>query len=245
MLFCVASPFRARRHHGLTQRRTIVQLNLNLLNRLLAEARVWDALEDDHRAVVIDLLARLFVKTLVAQRGAPGALPMSETSKVKPAHTQRSAVIYVRQSSPTQVLNNRESTERQYALVQRAIDLGWPRDQVIIVDEDQAVSAAGIAKRAGFAQLTADVALLKVGIIVGLEVSRLARNNANWYRLLDLCGITDTLLADTDGIYHPALFNDRLILGLNRPDTYSTSYSTFRWGGEFRCEVPMPSRRQM
>ena len=139
---------------------------------------------------------------------------MSDTSKVKPTHTQRAAVIYIRQSSPTQVVHNRESTERQYALVQRAIDLGWPRDQITILDEDLGVSADGIAKRAGFAQLTADVALLKVGIVVGLEVSRLARNNANWYRLLDLCGITDTLLADGDGIYHPALFNDRLVLGL-------------------------------
>jgi DNA invertase Pin-like site-specific DNA recombinase len=139
---------------------------------------------------------------------------MSDIAKVKPTHTQRSAVIYIRQSSPTQVLNNRESTERQYALVQRAIDLGWPRDQITVLDEDLGVSADGIAKRAGFAQLTADVALLKVGIVVGLEVSRVARSNANWYRLLDLCGITDTLLADADGVYHPALFNDRLILGL-------------------------------
>lgn len=139
---------------------------------------------------------------------------MSDTAKVKPAHTHRAAVIYVRQSSPTQVVNNRESTERQYALVQRAIDLGWQREHITILDEDQGISGDGIAKRAGFAQLTADVALLKVGIVVGLEVSRLARNNANWYRLLDLCGITDTLLADADGIYHPALFNDRLILGL-------------------------------
>jgi DNA invertase Pin-like site-specific DNA recombinase len=139
---------------------------------------------------------------------------MSDTTKVKPTHTQRTAVIYVRQSHPAQVVHNRESTERQYALVQRALDLGWPRDHITLVDDDLGVSADGIAKRPGFAQLTADVALLKVGIVVGLEVSRLARNNANWYRLLDLCGITDTLLADADGIYHPALFNDRLVLGL-------------------------------
>src|SRR6266540_7194027 len=139
---------------------------------------------------------------------------MSDTSKLRPTHTQRAAVIYVRQSNPAQVEHNRESTERQYELVQRALDLGWQRDQITLVDDDLGVSADGIAKRAGFAQLAADVGLLKVGIVVGLEVSRLARNNANWYRLLDLCGITDTLLADTDGIYHPALFNDRLLLGL-------------------------------
>ncbi len=139
---------------------------------------------------------------------------MSDSSKVKATHTHRAAVIYVRQSSLAQVEHNRESTERQYSLVQRAIDLGWPQEQITIVDDDLGISGDGIAKRAGFAQLTADVALLKVGIVIGLEVSRLARNNANWYRLLDLCGITDTLLADTDGIYHPALFNDRLVLGL-------------------------------
>jgi DNA invertase Pin-like site-specific DNA recombinase len=139
---------------------------------------------------------------------------MSDTSKVKPTHTHRAAVIYIRQSNPAQVEHNRESTERQYELVQRALDLGWRQEQITLVDDDLGVSADGIAKRAGFAQLTADVALLKVGIVVGIEVSRLARNNANWYRLLDLCGITDTLLADTDGIYHPGLFNDRLLLGL-------------------------------
>src|SRR3989454_4132526 len=139
---------------------------------------------------------------------------MSDPGKVKPTHTHRAAIISVRQSSTAQVEHNRESTERQYALVHRAIELGWQRDQVIIVDDDQGVSGSGIAKRAGFAQMAADVALAKVGIVVGLEVSRLARNNADWYRLLDLCGMTDTLIGDADGIYHPALFNDRLVLGL-------------------------------
>jgi DNA invertase Pin-like site-specific DNA recombinase len=139
---------------------------------------------------------------------------MSDLAKVKPAHTHRAAVIYVRQSSAAQVEHHRESTERQYALAHRAIELGWHREQVIIVDEDQGLSGSGIAKRAGFAQMAADVALAKVGIVLGLEVSRLARNNADWYRLLDLCGMTDTLIGDADGIYHPALFNDRLLLGL-------------------------------
>src|SRR3989441_975279 len=139
---------------------------------------------------------------------------MSDLAKVKPAHTHRAAVVYVRQSSASQVEHHRESTERQYALVHRAIELGWHRDQVIIVDEDQGLSGSGIAKRAGFAQMAADVALAKVGLVLGLEVSRLARNNADWYRLLDLCGMTDTLIGDADGIYHPALFNDRLVLGL-------------------------------
>ncbi len=139
---------------------------------------------------------------------------MSDLGKVKPGHTQRAAIIYVRQSSASQVEHNRESTERQYALVDRAIELGWHREQVTIIDEDLGLSGAGTAKRAGFARLTADVALAKVGIVFGLEVSRLARNNADWYRLLDLCGMTDTLIGDADGLYHPAMFNDRLILGL-------------------------------
>src|SRR5438094_1287594 len=139
---------------------------------------------------------------------------MSDPAKVKPTHTHRAAVIYVRQSSPAQVEHNRESTERQYALVHRAIDLGWHREQVMIIDDDRGVSGSGIAKRAGFARLAADVALAKVGIVLGLEVSRLARNNADWYRLLDLCGMTDTLIGDADGVYHPGLFNDRLLLGL-------------------------------
>jgi DNA invertase Pin-like site-specific DNA recombinase len=139
---------------------------------------------------------------------------MSDASKVTSSHTQRAAVIYVRQSSSAQVEHNRESTERQYALVHRAVDLGWDREQVTIIDEDLGLSGSGIAKRAGFARLAADVALAKVGIVLGLEVSRLARNNADWYRLLDLCGMTDTLIGDADGVYHPALFNDRLVLGL-------------------------------
>ena len=139
---------------------------------------------------------------------------MSDATKIKPSHTQRAAVIYVRQSSSAQVEHNRESTARQYALVHRAVDLGWHRDQVTIIDEDLGLSGASSTKRAGFARLAADVALTKIGIVLGLEVSRLARNNADWYRLLDLCGMTDTLIGDADGVYHPALFNDRLVLGL-------------------------------
>jgi DNA invertase Pin-like site-specific DNA recombinase len=120
----------------------------------------------------------------------------------------------VRQSSATQVENNRESTARQYQLAERAVTLGWPRDQVTVIDEDLGVSGSGLAQRTGFARMTTDVALGQIGIVLGLEVSSLARNNADWYRLLDLCGITHTLIGDSDGIYHPDLFNDRLVLGL-------------------------------
>ena len=139
---------------------------------------------------------------------------MTEAGKVKLTHTRRAAFVYIRQSSPQQVENNRESTARQYALVEKACELGWARDQVTVVDEDLGLSGSGTVKRSGFARMTAEVALGHVGIVLGLEVSRLARNNADWYRLLDLCGMTDTLIGDSDGIYHPAAFNDRLILGL-------------------------------
>jgi len=139
---------------------------------------------------------------------------MTEMSKITPDHVRRSAIVYVRQSSTTQVENNRESTARQYQLAERAVSLGWRRDQVKVIDEDLGITGSGMAERAGFARMIAEVALGLVGIVLGLEVSRLARNNADWYRLLDLCGLTHTLIGDADGIYHPGLFNDRLVLGL-------------------------------
>jgi len=120
----------------------------------------------------------------------------------------------MRQSSPSQVENNRESTDRQYKLRDRALSLGWLEKQVRIIDEDLAQTGSGLVDRNGFAQLTSSVALGAVGIIFSIEVSRLARNNAEWYRLLDLCSVTDTLIGDNDGLYHPGLFNDRLVLGL-------------------------------
>ena len=139
---------------------------------------------------------------------------MTDLSKIKPAHTQRGAFVYVRQSTAAQVEHNRESTQRQYALVDRAVELGWQREQVSVVDEDLGLSGSSTDKRSGFARLIAAVALRLAGIVLGLEVSRLARNNADWYHLLDLCAMTDTLIGDADGIYHPAWFNDRLLLGL-------------------------------
>ena len=139
---------------------------------------------------------------------------MTDLAKIQPTHTQRAACIYVRQSTPTQVEHNRESTARQYALADRACQLGWFRQQVVIIDEDLGLSGSSTDQRSGFTRMTSEVALGHVGIILGLEVSRLARNNADWYRLLELCGLTDTLIGDNDGVYHPALFNDRLLLGL-------------------------------
>src|ERR1019366_5844201 len=140
--------------------------------------------------------------------------PMTDSSKIQLTHTQRAAFVYIRQSTPGQVEHNRESTARQYALADRACQLGWSKEQVVIIDEDLGLSGSSTDKRSGFVRLTSQVALARVGIVLGLEVSRLARNNADWYRLLELCGVTDTLIGDSDGVYHPALFNDRLLLGL-------------------------------
>src|SRR6516165_3342100 len=139
---------------------------------------------------------------------------MTDLSKIQPSHLQRAAFVYLRQSTPSQVEQNRESTARQYALVERACQLGWSQQQVMVIDEDLGLSGSTTNKRSGFARLTSEVALAHVGLVLVLVVSRLARNNADWYRLLELCGVTDTLLGDSDGVYHPALFNDRLLLGL-------------------------------
>jgi DNA invertase Pin-like site-specific DNA recombinase/uncharacterized protein YndB with AHSA1/START domain len=139
---------------------------------------------------------------------------VSERSKLTASHLRRTAFVYVRQSSQAQLERNVESTDRQYALVQRAIELGFAREQVVVIDEDLGISGSGMSDRSGFARLAAEVALGHAGLVLGLEVSRLARNNVDWYRLLDLCGVTDTVIGDADGLYHPGSFNDRLLLGL-------------------------------
>lgn len=139
---------------------------------------------------------------------------MIDNQKIKPTHLQRQAFVYVRQSTAAQVEFNRESTDRQYKLKDRVISLGWAKNQVKIIDEDLAQSGASVAQRSGFNTMVSEVALGKVGLILSIEVSRVARNNSDWYRLLDLCSVTDTLIGDGDGLYHPGLFNDRLLLGM-------------------------------
>ena len=139
---------------------------------------------------------------------------MNANTKIKSTHLHRMAYVYVRQSTAAQVEFNRESTDRQYKLTQRAIGLGWSKKQVEIIDEDLAQSGASTSQRGGFTMMTSEVALGRVGLILSIEVSRVARNNTDWYRLLDLCSVTDTLIGDEDGLYHPGLFNDRLLLGL-------------------------------
>jgi DNA invertase Pin-like site-specific DNA recombinase len=134
--------------------------------------------------------------------------------KIRPSHRERLAVVYVRQSTPQQVAGNRESTELQYALAQRAVALGWPQERVLIIDEDQGRSAESAEGRLGFQRLLAEVGLDHVGLVLGIEMSRLARSCKDWHQLLELCALFRTLLADQDGLYDPTDFNDRLLLGL-------------------------------
>ncbi len=134
--------------------------------------------------------------------------------KVGTDHLRRDAYLYVRQSTLRQVMENTTSTERQYGLRQRAMALGWPATQVVVIDDDLGRSGASTVGREGFQRLVADVGMGKAGIVIGLEVSRLARNNADWHRLLEICALTETLILDEDGLYDPCAFNDRLLLGL-------------------------------
>ncbi len=136
------------------------------------------------------------------------------TSKIRDVHLDRLAIVYVRQSSPQQVLENRESRERQYALAQFAQRLGWPAERVLVIDEDQGISGKSAENRAGFQRLLAEVSLNHVGIVLGLELSRLSRSNKDWHQLVDVCGIFNTLLCDQDGVYDSTDGNDRLLLGM-------------------------------
>ena len=137
--------------------------------------------------------------------------------KVRASHLRRDAYLYVRQSTIQQVFENTESTQRQYALRQRAVALGWPQERVVIIDTDLGRSGASAADREGFQKLVTEVGMGRAGIVLGLEVSRLARNSTDWHRLLEICALSDTLILDEDGIYDPAHFNDRLLLGLKKP----------------------------
>jgi len=141
-------------------------------------------------------------------------LDTNQQQKVSPSHLRRKAYLYVRQSTLRQVFENTESTKRQYALKERAIRLGWAIEDVITIDSDLGQSAASANDREGFQRLVSDVGLGRAGIVLGLEVSRLARNSADWHRLLEICALTQTLILDEDGLYDPSHFNDRLLLGL-------------------------------
>jgi DNA invertase Pin-like site-specific DNA recombinase len=134
--------------------------------------------------------------------------------KIRPEHLNRVAVVYVRQSSRQQVLEHTESTRLQYALAERAVALGWARSQVAVIDDDLGVSAAAADSRKGFARLVTEVTMGRVGVVLGIEMSRLARTGRDWHQLLELCCLSGVLLADPDGVYDPGFYNDRLLLGL-------------------------------
>ena len=134
--------------------------------------------------------------------------------KITASHLRRDAYLYVRQSTVRQVFENTESTRRQYALRERAVALGWPIERVNVIDSDLGKSGASAADREGFQKLVGEVGMGRAGIVLGLEVSRLARNSTDWHRLLEICALTDTLILDEDGVYNPGDFNDRLLLGL-------------------------------
>src|SRR6187399_139339 len=137
------------------------------------------------------------------------------SSKLKPWHLDRGAIVYVRQSTPQQVLDHRESTARQYALADRAVALGWTRDRVTTIDTDLGRSGQSVEGRPGFQRLLAEVGLDHVGLILGLEMSRLARSCKDWHQLLELCARFRVLLADADGVFDPTEHSDRLLLGLH------------------------------
>jgi DNA invertase Pin-like site-specific DNA recombinase len=141
-------------------------------------------------------------------------MPIETHAKMTAEHLRRDAFVYVRQSTLRQVFENTESTQRQYALRDRATALGWPLERIHTIDNDLGISGAHAENRDGFQHLVSEVALGHAGIVLGLEVSRLARNNADWQRLLELCALTGTLISEEDGVYDPGHFNDRLLLGL-------------------------------
>jgi hypothetical protein len=145
----------------------------------------------------------------------PLAPPTLRSSpKIRDRHRDRLAVVYVRQSSPHQVLENRESRERQYGLAMLAQQFGWPADRVLVIDEDQGLSGKRAENRGGFQRLLNEVAMDHVGMVLGLELSRLARSCKDWHHLVEVCAVFDTLLYDQDGVYNANDGNDRLLLGM-------------------------------
>jgi DNA invertase Pin-like site-specific DNA recombinase len=144
----------------------------------------------------------------------PESRDIEVSRKIGDRHLQRLAVVYVRQSTPRQVLENRESTDLQYKLARRAVELGWRSDRVLVIDDDLGQSGASAVDRAGFRRLLAEIGMDHVGIILGSEMSRLARSCKDWYHLLELAAVFGVLLVDQDGLYDPGEYNDRLLLGL-------------------------------
>ncbi len=173
---------------------------------------------------------------------------MNALLKVQPRRLEPGAYLYIRQSSMRQVIENVESTKRQYALQGRAAALGWRDEKIVVIDSDEGESGASASWREGFQRLVSDVGIGRAGIVMGLEGSRLARNSADWHRLLEICALADTLILDEDGVYDPASFNDRLLLGLKGTMSEAELHvikARLRGGilnkvrrGEYRCPLP-------
>jgi len=169
--------------------------------------------------------------------------------KITADHLKRSAYLYIRQSTLRQVFENTESTKRQYALRERAIALGWPIESIIVIDSDIGQSGASSKNREGFKKLVSEVGMGNAGIVIGLEVSRLARNSSDWHRLLEICALSKTLILDEDGIYDPGHFNDRLLLGLKGTMSEAELHilrarllggiRTKAQRGELKCPIPV------
>jgi DNA invertase Pin-like site-specific DNA recombinase len=173
---------------------------------------------------------------------------MSISEHITPFHLGRQALIYIRQSSPHQVLTNQESRRLQYALRQRAIECGWAPEAVEVIDVDQSRTARTTQGRQGFQELVTRVTLDQVGIIFSYDVTRLSRNCTDWYQVLDLCGYRRCLIGDRDGVYDPATINGRLLLGLRSSATYPTVIPHPRHprryprGASSRCRRPVRHR---
>jgi len=141
-------------------------------------------------------------------------VPAFGTQKIKPRQLDRLAIVYIRQSSPQQVRENRESRERQYSLREHAEHLGWAKERILLIDEDQGVSGKPSVNRPGFQRLLAEVSMDHVGVVLGLELSRLSRSSKDWHHLVEVCAVFSTLLGDQDGLYDANDSNDRLLLGM-------------------------------
>lgn len=179
----------------------------------------WQDLPVERRRRLGVLVSGLIRQRLSADREAGhehgSGLPRSRIpDKIRARHCERQAVVYVRQSTVRQVEQNRESTRLQYGLADRACRLGWRREQIMVIDDDLGRSAASALNRLGFQRLVAEVGLGHVGLVLGIEVSRLARSCRDWHQLLEMCALFDTLIGDAGGIYDPSTYNDRLLLGL-------------------------------
>ena len=186
--------------------------------------RVWMMLPAERRAAAVTLLAMLAARAAAGPagggRGEPGRVPaVGPVAGEDPCRAPGpGGGGVVRQPGRQQVLEHSESTRLQYALVERASALGWARSRIVVIDDDLGVSAATADARAGFARLVTEVTMGRVGIVLGIEISRLARTGRDWHQLLELCSLAGVLLADPDGVYDPGFYNDRLLLGLSDLD---------------------------